>query len=102
MGNRFFAGPDALSAVRVTENWFILPLIHVPDPQNQTALSLGGNPQRRRLDGHAGRGGLPQQRNLHRRQGVGFVDEVAKGALQGQGFGGEGAGGLESACVSSI
>ena len=36
---------------------------------------------------------MPQAINLHRSQGVGLVDEVAEGALQGQGLGGEGAGG---------
>jgi hypothetical protein len=32
-------------------------------------------------------------------EGVGLVDKVAEGALQGQGFGGEGAGGFEGARV---
>jgi hypothetical protein len=36
---------------------------------------------------------LPHEGNLRPGQGVGLVDEVAEGALQGQGFGGEGAGG---------
>src|ERR1035438_2120038 len=44
-------------------------------------------------DGHAGRGGFPQEINLRRGQGVGLVDEVAEGALQGQSLGGAGAGG---------
>ena len=44
-------------------------------------------------DGHAGRGGFPHELNLRRGQGVGLVCEVAEGALQGQGFGGAGAGG---------
>ena len=48
-------------------------------------------------DGHAGRGGFPHQSNLRRGQAVGLVCEVAEGALQFQGLGGEGAGGLESA-----
>ena len=45
------------------------------------------------------RGGFPYQLNLHRSQGVGLVDKVAEGALQGQCFGGEGAGGLNAAGV---
>ena len=53
----------------------------------------------RRRDGHAGRGGLPQQVDLRWGQGVGLVDEVAEGALQGLGFGGEGAGGFDGAGV---
>ena len=40
---------------------------------------------------------MPQEINLRRGQGVGLVDEVEEGALQFQGFDGEGAGGLESA-----
>ena len=56
-----------------------------------------GSEARGRWDGHPGRDGLPHASNLRRGQGVGLVDEVAEGALQGQGFGGEGAGGLESA-----
>jgi hypothetical protein len=44
-------------------------------------------------NGHAGRSGFPHESNLRRGQGVGLVDEVAEGVLQGQGFGGEGAGG---------
>ena len=36
----------------------------------------------------SGRGGLPHQTDLRPGQGVGLVDEVAEGALQGQGFGG--------------
>ena len=51
----------------------------------------------RRRDGHAGRGGFPHEIDLRRGQGVGLVDEVEEGALQFQGFDGEGAGGLESA-----
>src|ERR1035438_7145491 len=50
-------------------------------------------------DRHAGRGGLPQEINLRRGQGVGLVDEVAEGALQFQGFGGEGVGGVDGAGV---
>ena len=42
-------------------------------------------------DGHAGRGGLPHQGALPRSQAIGLVDEVAEGALQARGFGGEGA-----------
>lgn len=52
-----------------------------------------------RRHGHAGRGGLPHEINLRRGQGVGLVDEVAEGALQFQGFGGEGAGGVDGAGV---
>ena len=48
-------------------------------------------------DGHAERGGFPHESNLGRGQAVGLVCEVAEGALQVQGSGGEGAGGLESA-----
>ena len=48
-------------------------------------------------EGHAGRGGLPHQGNLRWGQGVGLVDEVAEGALQLQGFGGEGAGRVDGA-----
>ena len=44
-----------------------------------------------RRDGHAGRSGLPHKHNLRRGQAVGRVCEVAEGALQFQGFGGEGA-----------
>ena len=40
---------------------------------------------------------MPHQFNLRRGQGVGLVDKVAQGALQFLGFGGAGAGGLESA-----
>ena len=43
-------------------------------------------------DEHPGRGGLPHEGDLHRGRGTGLVDEVAEGALQAQGFGGEGAG----------
>ena len=46
-----------------------------------------------RGDGHAGRGGLLHEFNLRRGQAVGLIDEVAEGALQVQGFGGEGVGG---------
>ena len=49
-------------------------------------------------DGHPGRGGFPREGNLRRGEGVGLVDEVAEGALQGQRLGGEGAGGFEGAC----
>jgi hypothetical protein len=45
------------------------------------------------------RGGLPYEGDLRRGQGVGLVDEVAEGALQGQGFGGEGAGGFDRSSV---
>ena len=38
---------------------------------------------------------MPNQGNLGGGQGIGLVDEVAEGALQGQGFGGEGAGGRD-------
>src|SRR5450759_4617567 len=51
-------------------------------------------------DGHAGRGGLPHELNLRRCQVVGLVDEVAEGALQVQGFGGDGALGLPSPASS--
>ena len=54
-----------------------------------------------RRDGHAGRGRLPHDLNLRRGEGVGSVDEVAEGALQFQGFGGEGAGGLDGAGISA-
>ena len=37
---------------------------------------------------------MPHEVNLGRGDGVGLVDEIAERALQGQGFGGEGAGGL--------
>ena len=39
------------------------------------------------------RGGLPHEGGPGGGEGVGLVDEVAEGALQGQGFDGEGAGG---------
>ena len=45
------------------------------------------------------RGGLPHQLNFRRRQGVGLVDEVAEGPLQGRGFGDEGAAGSARAGV---
>ena len=48
-------------------------------------------------DGHAERGGFPHESNLGRGQAVGLVCEVAERALQVQGFGGEGAGGLDGA-----
>src|ERR1017187_8490197 len=48
---------------------------------------------------HAERGGFPHEINLRRGQAVGLVCEVAEGALQFQGFGGEGAGGLDGADV---
>jgi|ERR1019366_1263372 hypothetical protein len=54
---------------------------------------------RRRSNKHAGRGGFPHELNLGWGQGVGLVDEVAEGALQAQGFGGEGAGGFDGAGV---
>ena len=50
-------------------------------------------------DRHAGRDGFPHEINLRRGEGVGPVDEVAEGALQVQGFGGEGAGGFDGAGV---
>ena len=49
--------------------------------------------------GIPGRGGLPHESNLRRGQGVGLVDEVAEGALQVQGFGGEGTCGFNAAGV---
>ena len=48
---------------------------------------------------HPGRGGLPHQGYLRRRQAVGLVDEIAEGALKDQCPGGEGAGGFEGAGV---
>jgi hypothetical protein len=42
---------------------------------------------------------LPHHGDLGGGEGIGLVDEVAEGALQGQGFGGEGAGGFEGAGV---
>ena len=36
---------------------------------------------------------MPHELGLRRGKGVGLVDQVAEGALQGQGFDGEGAGG---------
>jgi len=50
-----------------------------------------------RRNGHAGRGGLPHQGDLRRGPGVALVDEAAESALQGHGFGGEGAGGGDGA-----
>lgn len=50
-------------------------------------------------NGHAEGGGFPHEVNLRWGQGVGLVDEVAEGALQGQGFGGAGAGGFDGAGV---
>ena len=41
--------------------------------------------------GMLGRDGMPHQGNLRRVEGIGLVDEIAEGALQGSGFGGEGA-----------
>ena len=67
-------------------------------PVLRTAAPLGKSCCGRR-DGHAGRGGLPHQGDLCRGEGVGLVDEVAEGALQGQGFGGEGAGRRDGAGV---
>ena len=46
---------------------------------------------------HAGRGGLPHELNLHRAFCTPHSAFRAWQALQGQGFGGEGVGGLESA-----
>ena len=46
--------------------------------------------------GMSGRSGFPHKLKLCRSQEVGLVDEFAECAPQGQGFGGEGAGGLES------
>jgi hypothetical protein len=42
---------------------------------------------------------LPHEGDLGGGEGVGLVDEVAEGALQGQFFGGEGAGGFDGAGV---
>ena len=42
---------------------------------------------------------MPQESDFGRGESVGLVDEVAEGALQGQGFGGEGAGGLKRSSV---
>jgi hypothetical protein len=42
---------------------------------------------------------LPHEGDLGGGEGVGLVDEVAEGALKGQGFGGEGAGGGDGAGV---
>jgi hypothetical protein len=42
---------------------------------------------------------LPQEINLRRGQGVGLIDEVAEGALQFHGLGGEGARRSEGAGV---
>jgi hypothetical protein len=50
---------------------------------------VGGNPEHSGEDGHAGRGGLPNEGHLRRGQALSLVDEVAEGALQDQGFGGE-------------
>ena len=44
---------------------------------------------------------MPHELNLRRGQGIGLVDEVAEGALQFQGFGGEGEGGLDGAGISA-
>ena len=44
------------------------------------------------LSSKAGRGGFPHETNLRRGQGVGLLDEVAEGALQGRDFGGLGKG----------
>ena len=52
-----------------------------------------------RWNGHPGRGGLAHQGDLGWGEDAGLVDKVAEGALQGQGFGGEGAGGGECAGV---
>ena len=49
-----------------------------------------------RRNGHPGRGGLPHQGDFGGGEGVGLVDEVAERALQLQGLGGEGAGGLKA------
>ena len=45
--------------------------------------------------------GAAWQLGLRRGQGVGLVDEVAESALQGQGFGDAGAGGLDGAGVGA-
>ena len=50
-------------------------------------------------DGHVRRGGLPHEFNLRRGQAVGLIDQLAERALQAQGFGGEGAGGLNGSGV---
>jgi hypothetical protein len=70
----------------------------VPHPIPSRAIGSSGSG---RWDGHAGRGGLRHESNLRRGQGVGLVDEVAEGALQVQGFGGEGAGGDSSVRASA-
>jgi hypothetical protein len=49
--------------------------------------------------GMSERGGFPHQLNLRRGRAVGLVDEVAERALQFQGSGGAGAGGLNAAGV---
>jgi hypothetical protein len=59
---------------------------------------VGGETPGRR-EGHAGRGGLPHELYLRWGLAIGLVDEVAEGALQGQGFNGEGAGGFDGAGV---
>ena len=60
----------------------------MPDAQNQGPGA-----------GMGMRGGFPHEFNLRRCQGVGLVDEVAEGALQSQGLGGECAGGGNRADV---
>src|ERR1035441_4530229 len=52
-----------------------------------------------RRDGHADGAVCHISGNLHRGQAVSLVDEVAEGALQVRGFGGERAGGLAAAGV---
>ncbi len=47
--------------------------------------------------GRLGRGGCSRQGDFRWGECVGLVDEVAEGALQGHGFGGEGADGLGGA-----
>jgi len=49
--------------------------------------------------GHAGWGGLPHEGDPGGGEAVGLVDQIAEGALQGQGFGGEGSGGFDGAGV---
>jgi hypothetical protein len=62
-------------------------------------LALGGIKCCGAGDGHAGRGGLPHEFNLPQGQAIGLIDEVAERALQAQGFGGEGVGGVDGAGV---
>ncbi len=70
--------------------------VFLPIPPRQA----GSNPSRvRSRDGHSRQGGLPHQGDLGGGEGVGLVDEVAEGALKGQGLGCECAGGGEGAGV---